>query len=119
MKSGILIFVLNLCFISGCSSSELEQFEGVASYYSSSLDGNKTASGEIYEHWGLSAAHKKLAFGTRLRVTNKANNYQVVVVVNDRGPYVEDKIIDLSGGAAKKLDMLDSGVANVLVEILE
>ena len=119
MKPSILVLLLVLWSIMACSPSVSSQFEGTASYYSESLDGKKTASGGTYKHWGLTAAHRKLEFGTRLRVTNIDNGRQVVVVVNDRGPYAKNRVIDLSGGAARKLDMLKSGVANVLVEVLE
>ena len=97
----------------------IKKFEGKASYYHKSLHGNKTANGETYNHWGLSAAHKKLKFGTKLRVTNKSNGKQVIVVVNDRGPFVKNRVLDLSGGAAKKLDMYKSGVAQVIIEIIK
>jgi rare lipoprotein A len=116
---GPLALLTLILLLAGCTGSVVGQFEGEASYYSKSLDGKPTASGEPYRHWGMSAAHKKLPFGTYVRVTNKANGRQATVVINDRGPYAKNRVIDLSGGAAKALGMIDSGTARVLVEILE
>lgn len=75
--------------------------QGVASYYHDSLDGNLTANGEVYKKDEISCAHKTLPFGTVLLVTNKNNNKKVVVRVNDRGPFVEGRDIDLSKSAAE------------------
>src|SRR5690606_41693222 len=77
---------------------------GKASFYADKFEGSPTASGEKYRHNKLTAAHKTLPFGTRVRVTNLSNNKTVDVVINDRGPYVENRIIDLSKSAAEKLD---------------
>lgn len=103
----------------GCSRSVVRSFEGEASYYAASLDGNLTANGEVYDHDGLSAAHRDLPFGTWVRVTNKKNGRQVTVIINDRGPFIKNRIIDLSGGAAEALDMIQIGVVQVRVDILE
>ncbi|NUQ80703.1 MAG: septal ring lytic transglycosylase RlpA family protein [Bacteroidetes bacterium] len=91
---------------------------GVASYYGAKFHGRKTANGETFDMYGLSAAHRLLPFGTRLKVTNLANGKSVVVKVNDRGPFVDDRILDLSYGAARELDMLGTGLANVQIEII-
>ncbi len=91
--------------------------EGVASYYADSLSGNPTASGKPYDKDAFTAAHRTLPFGSKVRVTNLANGKSVVVSINDRGPHVKSRIIDVSGAAAKKLGMLDSGTARVRVEI--
>jgi rare lipoprotein A len=90
--------------------------EGVASYYADSLDGNPTASGEPYDKNALTAAHRTLAFGTKVKVTNLGNNKSVVVRINDRGPHSKNRIIDVSGAAAEQLDLLDSGIAKVRID---
>ncbi|HDM42878.1 MAG TPA: septal ring lytic transglycosylase RlpA family protein [Firmicutes bacterium] len=94
-------------------------FEGYASYYGADFHGKRTASGEVYNMYDLTCAHRNLAFGTRLRVTNVNNGKSVVVRVNDRGPWVKGRIIDLSYEAARELDMLATGVAWVIIEVLE
>ena len=93
--------------------------EGAASYYSDSLHGNPTASGESYDKNAMTAAHQTLPFGTKVRVTNLSNNKSVVVRINDRGPHTKDRVIDVSGAAAKKLGLLDSGTAEVSIEKIE
>ena len=92
--------------------------QGVASYYADSLAGNTTASGEAYDPTALTAAHKSLAFGTKVRVTYLKNEKSVEVVINDRGPHVDDRIIDLSRAAAEAIDLIDDGTGTVLVEVL-
>lgn len=92
--------------------------KGLASYYGPKYHGRKTASGEVFDMYQLTAAHKQLAFGTKLKVTNISNGKSVVVKVNDRGPFVGNRILDLSYEAAKQLDMLSSGVAEVKLEII-
>jgi len=87
--------------------------EGLASFYGPGLHGRPTASGERFNQNALTAAHRKLRFGSCLRVVNMENGKQVEVRVNDRGPFIEGRIIDLSKAAAAKLDMLDKGVARV------
>lgn len=90
----------------------------VASWYGPKYHGRLTANGEVYDMHGLSAAHKTLPFGTRLRVTHPGNDRSVVVVVNDRGPFIAGRDLDLSYGAARELDMVDEGVARVKIERL-
>lgn len=87
--------------------------EGLASFYGPGLHGNLTANGERFDQNAMTAAHRKLRFGSCLRVVNMANGRQVKVRINDRGPYIDGRIIDLSKAAARKLDMLDKGVARV------
>ncbi|WP_163996830.1 septal ring lytic transglycosylase RlpA family protein [Pyxidicoccus caerfyrddinensis] len=87
--------------------------EGLASFYGPGLHGRPTASGERFNQNALTAAHRKERFGSCVRVVNMENGKQVDVRVNDRGPFVEGRIIDLSKAAAQKLDMLDKGVARV------
>lgn len=91
---------------------------GEASYYADAFNGRKTASGERFDMHDLTAAHRKLAFGTRVRVTNLDNGRAVIVRINDRGPYIGDRVIDLSYGAARELDMIDSGIVPVDIEIV-
>jgi rare lipoprotein A len=92
---------------------------GVASFYSSRLHGRQTASGEHYNHNDLTAAHRTLPFGTRVKVTNPRNNRSVVVVINDRGPFIKGRIIDLSGEAARRLGILNDGLAHVELVLIE
>ncbi|WP_041468195.1 septal ring lytic transglycosylase RlpA family protein [Chloroherpeton thalassium] len=92
--------------------------EGEASYYANKFHGKTTASGEPYDMYSFTAAHRTLPFGTVLRVTNLENQKSVVVRVTDRGPWKAHRIIDLSFMAAKSLDMLGSGTAQVRIEKL-
>ena len=90
--------------------------EGIASWYGRDFHGKPTASGERYDMYGMTAAHKVLPLGTQVRVTNKRNGRSIIVYVNDRGPFIDDRVIDLSHTGAKKLDMLGPGTAHVVVE---
>lgn len=91
---------------------------GIASWYAGEFQGELTANGEIFDTSEISAAHKSLPFGTIVRVTNVENGLHVDVRINDRGPYVEGRIIDLSKAAAKEIDMVDKGIVEVSLEIL-
>lgn len=95
------------------------QMQGMASWYGPGFHGNLTANGERYNQYALTAASKTLPFGTRVRVTNLDNGRSVVVRVNDRGPYVGDRVIDLSMGAAQILGTISSGVSSVRLEVLQ
>jgi rare lipoprotein A len=99
--------------------AEIFRQEGIASWYGPEFDGRPTASGEIFNSSFLTAAHPTLPYGTMLRVTNRHNNKQVMVRVNDRGPFVSARIIDVSRAAAEQLDMISTGTAPVLVESVE
>lgn len=92
---------------------------GKASFYADKFEGLPTASGEKYKHSKLTAAHKSLPFGTKVRVTNLANNESVEVVINDRGPYVDGRIIDLSRSAAEKLGFINLGIADVKLDVVD
>ncbi len=92
---------------------------GKASFYADKFEGSPTASGEKYKHSKLTAAHKTLPFGTKVRVTNLANNETVDVVINDRGPYVDGRVIDLSKSAAEKLGFVNQGLAEVKIEVID
>jgi rare lipoprotein A len=89
---------------------------GVASYYGPELHGRRTASGERFDRNAMTAAHRTAPFGSRLVVTNLANGRSVTVRVNDRGPFVRGRIVDVSQSAAKQLGMTGRGVARVKVE---
>lgn len=95
-----------------------QSFTGVSSYYGPKFHGKLTANGEVFDMYKSTAAHRFLPFETLVRVTNLENNKSVVVHINDRGPFVDDRILDLSYGAAKKIDMIETGIANVKLEIL-
>jgi len=90
--------------------------EGIASWYGKEFEGKPTANGEIFNPSLFTAAHPTLPFGTVLTITNKQNKKQVTVRVNDRGPFVNARIIDLSMAAAESLDMINTGTASVIVE---
>ncbi len=92
---------------------------GKASYYGEEFHGRKTASGEVYNMNEYTAAHRTLPFGTICRVINLKNQKSVMVRINDRGPFVVDRIIDLSLGAARAIDGIDEGIMNIKIEILE
>lgn len=92
---------------------------GMASYYGRELAGNRTASGEAFDPADLTAAHRSLPFGTRLRVTNQRNGQSVVVRVNDRGPYARGRVLDLSQAAAEQIGMVSTGSAPVSIELLQ
>lgn len=92
---------------------------GVASWYGPGFNGRKTASGATFDDRQLTAAHRALPLGSRVRVTHLDNGNSVEVEINDRGPYVDGRIIDLSKEAAKALDMIEEGIAKVRVEVLD
>lgn len=116
MKQHLLFFLIILL---SATMGMAQVQTGKASYYADRFEGKPTASGEKYRHNKLTAAHKTLPFGTRVRVTNLANNASVEVVINDRGPYVEDRIIDLSRSAAEKLGFVVQGLADVKIEVVD
>lgn len=91
---------------------------GKASYYGFKYQGRPTASGEIFDLNQLTAAHKTLPFVTKVKVTNLANNRWVIVRINDRGPFIKGRIVDLSQAAASQLEMIQSGTADVRLEVL-
>ena len=94
-------------------------YEGVSSYYGKAFHGKLTANGEIFNMYGVTAAHKTMPLNTVARVTNLINNKSLILRINDRGPYVEGRILDCSYGAAKKLDFLDTGMTEVKIEVIE
>ncbi|MUM78056.1 septal ring lytic transglycosylase RlpA family protein [Pseudodesulfovibrio sp. F-1] len=92
---------------------------GHASWYGKDFHGKPTANGQIYDMYGISAAHKLLPLGTRVRVTNLENGRTLTLVINDRGPFVDGRIIDLSYGAARHLGTVERGVVRVRVEAVD
>lgn len=116
LKNCFILVLFACCAVSchrktGAGASGKET--GLASYYAESYNGRKTANGEIFQSSKLTAAHKKLPFGTKVKVTNLVNGKTVKVRINDRGPFVAGRIIDLTKAAARKLDMLTAGVVKV------
>lgn len=103
---------------SGGSRSSPSETMGVASFYHRSFEGRRTASGERYDRHRLTAAHRSLPFGSRVRVTNLDNGLSVVVEVNDRGPFRKGRVIDVSEEAARELGFYREGTARVRVEEL-
>jgi rare lipoprotein A len=91
---------------------------GIASWYGEPYHGRRTASGEVYDMYRVSAAHRTLPFGTLVRVTRRDTGQSVEVRINDRGPFIEGRIIDLSYGAAKRIGLDVDGIAPVKVEVL-
>ena len=117
-----------VCLLLGCAGGQSDaEFEpvsrdvetGKASYYSDSLHGNLTANGEIYDRNAWTAAHRTLPFGTWIRVRNLANGRSVRLRVNDRGPFVNGRIVDVSRRAAEMLDFVEEGLTEVTLEILD
>jgi hypothetical protein len=100
------------------SPAMLETYIGYASYYADEFHGRLTASGEVFDMNELTAAHRTLPFGTICRVTNLKNEKSVVVRINDRGPFVENRILDLSRAAAKAIGAISSGVVQIKLEII-
>ena len=113
----IIIYTL-LIFLSSLLYADSTQ-TGYASWYGGKFQGRKTANGEIFDTYKYTAAHKTLPFDTVLKVKNLDNGKTVVVRVNDRGPFVKNRIIDLSYAAAKDIGMIESGTAKVKIQIVE
>lgn len=129
------IIILSIFFLSFCASSSKfasnrvnrktttvrdgEILVGYASYYADKFHGRKTANGEIFNMHDYTAAHRNLPFNTLLLVTNQENGRTVKVRVNDRGPYVKGRILDLSLQAAKDIGLIKNGVAKVNIKILK
>jgi len=115
-----------LALLAGCSTTSYDsdsevsgrgyRAEGTASYYGKAHHGKRTASGERFNQNALTAAHRTLVFGTRVKVTNLDNGRSVVVRINDRGPFGRGRLIDVSKAAAEQLNMLRSGTARVRLE---
>ena len=118
-----LIFPATLLFAKETSShksraAHIKPITGIASYYGGKFHGKRTASGEVFNKNAMTAAHRSLPFGTKVKVTNLRNGRTVLVRVNDRGPHVRGRIIDLSQAAAKKIGLSHAGTARVKLEVL-
>jgi rare lipoprotein A len=112
-----IFFAVTMLFLAWTVSAQVQT--GKASFYADKFEGVQTASGEKYRHNKLTGAHKTLPFGTKVRVTNMANNRSVEVTINDRGPYVEGRIIDVSKSAAETLGFVNQGLAEVKLEVID
>lgn len=115
MRTIYLFLVVLTFFLLPACSPKISQ-TGKASYYADKFNGRKTASGEKFGNSKLTAAHKTLPFGTKVKVTNLKNGKTVKVRINDRGPFVAGRIIDLSKKAARKIDMVNEGVGSVRIK---
>ena len=93
--------------------------KGISSFYAEDFHGKLTANGEVYDMYGVTAAHKTLPLNTVCRVTNLSNNKSLILRINDRGPYIAGRILDCSYGAAKKLDFIKQGTTDVKIEVIE
>jgi rare lipoprotein A len=113
--------LLGLMFLGilGCSKGPTHSLQGVASWYGYPHHGRMTASGRRFNMYELTAAHRTLPLGTRVRVTNLRNGRVVMVTVTDRGPFVHQRMLDLSYAAAREIDMLGPGTAPVQLEIID
>jgi rare lipoprotein A len=112
-----------ICFLVVCinltSLLTSQTSEGIATYYDDKFEGQPTANGEIFSQNKLTAAHRTLAFGTVAKVTNLQNKKSVIVTINDRGPFVDSRLIDLSRSAATSLGFIEQGMARVRVDVLQ
>jgi rare lipoprotein A len=113
-----LIGMLFVGFL-GCSKGPTHSLQGVASWYGYPHHGRMTASGRQFNMYELTAAHRTLPIGTRVRVTNLLNGRAVTVMITDRGPFVKNRMLDLSYAAARKIDMIGPGIAPVRLEIID
>ncbi len=109
---------ISFCLLIISASAQVSPTRGYASFYANKFDGKTTASGEKYRHDHLTAAHRTLPFGTLVKVTNLANKKSVVVRINDRGPFTEERIIDVSKSAAEILDFISQGLTEVEIEVV-
>lgn len=112
------IFLIGLCLVSLDLFSRSTVNTGKASYYADKFHGRKTTSGELYDKRKFTAAHKTLPFNTLVKITSKKNSKSVIVRINDRGPHVKGRIIDLSRIAAEKIDLVKHGLAPVSLTVV-
>ncbi len=101
------------------NAKTLKTISGIASYYGYKFNGRTTASGEVYNMYALTAANNMLPLNTIVRVTNIENGKQVILRINDRGPFIKDRLIDVSYEAALKLGMITNGTTKVIVDVLK
>lgn len=117
-QSHAALGVLFALMLTGQSLAHAEPIVGTASWYGPGFHGRTTANGERYDMNAMTAAHKTLRFGTKVKVTNTSNGKSVIVRINDRGPFVGRRVIDLSKSAASAIDMIRPGTAKVTIEVL-
>lgn len=117
LRRGLISMPAVLIFCALPLTGFTETLKGEASYYADSLQGSKTASGEPYDKSAMTAAHRTLEFGTRVKVTYLKTGKSVEVTINDRGPHAKGRVIDLSGAAAEQLGMKDDGHGKVEIEV--
>lgn len=115
--TGLLALVASLTACGGSKTAFTQTGQG--SYYADKFNGRATTSGEIYRPGKMTAAHNTLPFGTRIKVTNLRNGRSVKVTVNDRGPHVKGRIVDVSRKAANKLDLVEAGVVPVQLKVIK
>jgi len=134
-KFAIPVSIIVIFFLSGCVSAPryivrrpvkgrpgefvFDKQRGMASYYGEKFHGRATSSGQIFDMNGFTAAHRTLPLGTTVKVTNLDNNKSVEVVVNDRGPFLKGRIVDLSKAAAIEIGLIENGTAEVEIEVIE
>ena len=116
-KTSVSRQVIKTSYSPSSATTKIAQ-SGVASYYGPGFHGRRTANGEAFDMHAMTAAHRTLPFGTKVKVTNQANGKSAIVRVNDRGPYANGRIIDLSVAAAKQIGSTNSGTARVTLEVL-
>ena len=116
-KTSVSRQVIKTSYSPSSATTKIAQ-SGVASYYGPGFHGRRTANGEAFDMHAMTAAHRTLPFGTKVKVTNLANGKSAIVRVNDRGPYANGRIIDLSVAAAKQIGSTNSGTARVTLEVL-
>ncbi len=122
-----IIFLFIILLLSGCSSAPIQSEpetigyseSGEASFYAMKYHDRKTASGERLNQYALTAAHRTLPFGTKVKVTNLKNDKSVIVKINDRGPFVKGRVIDLTQSAFRKIGNLKSGIISVSIEVID
>lgn len=119
MNKKLFLFISLILLLPVFTFASVYSNDSIVSYYAEDFHGKKTSCGEIYNMYDMTCASKELPFDTKLKVTNLANGKSVIVRVNDRGPFVPDRALDLSKAAAVKLDMIKSGTAHVKIEIIE
>ena len=112
-------FILFFLFVNGSNAQQVFVQKGIASFYADHFQGRLTANGDRYDKNELTAAHKTLAFGSKVKVTNLENQKSVIVRINDRGPFVKGRIIDLSKKAAEEIDIVRAGTGKIEIEVLE
>ena len=119
-KKPVFLFIAFLILLSGCGTIQYGRYQrtgyGVASWYGSDFHGKPTSSGEIYNMYAFTCAHREYPFGAQLKVTNLSNNKSVYCTVNDRGPFVSGRDIDLSYAAAKEINLIGPGTTDVRIE---